>query len=60
MSINRLALGAFGAAFLAALALAIFASPSEAQDQVTVPTTPGQTTTVSWQVSRSLWAAAWG
>jgi hypothetical protein len=48
MNINRLALVAFGAAFVSALGIAIFASPSQAQT-VTVPTTAGQTVTVSWQ-----------
>ena len=46
---NRFVFAAFAAAFLTALGLAVFASPSQAQDQVTVPTVAGQTTTVSWQ-----------
>jgi hypothetical protein len=49
MKVNRFVVAAFGAAFLSALGLAVFASPSQAQDQVTVPTTVGQTTTVTWQ-----------
>jgi hypothetical protein len=35
--------------FSAALVVAALAAPSPAQDQVTVPTTPGQTVTVTWQ-----------
>ena len=48
MTLNRFALVAFGAAFVSALAIAVFASPSQAQT-VTVPTTAGQTVTVTWQ-----------
>src|SRR5258705_7010167 len=36
-------------ASLCALVAAGFAAPSSAQDQVTVPTTVGQTVTVTWQ-----------
>jgi hypothetical protein len=36
-------------AILCALAVLVFAASSGAQDQVTVPTTVGQTVTVSWQ-----------
>ena len=48
MNINRLALVGFGAAFVSALGIAIFAAPSHAQ-AVTVPTTAGQVVTVTWQ-----------
>src|SRR3954451_22262582 len=36
-------------ALICAVVVAVFAAPSSAQDQVTVPTTVGQTVTVTWQ-----------
>jgi hypothetical protein len=48
MRARRLPHVALAAAFVASAALAVFATPLHAQDQVTVPTTAGQTTTVTW------------
>src|SRR3954451_3854190 len=36
-------------ALICAVVVAVFAAPSAAQDQVTVPTSVGQTVTVTWQ-----------
>ncbi len=49
MALRRLWLVGPVLALVAALIIAFFPRPSHAQEQTTVPTTPGQTVTVTWQ-----------
>jgi hypothetical protein len=49
MAVRRLWIVGFVFVLVSVLVVAFFAQPSSAQEQVTVPTTVGQTVTVTWQ-----------